>query len=238
MLTRHAVTTAAGLFAVACATTTPGAGTHDMSGAQHSAAAEREDKEANVHLAQFDASAPQPEEHCHWLGSGLDGCWTSGADSTAEHLEAAKEHRRRAADHRAASLELRSAEAKACGDISPNDRDTSPFAHREDIAGVEPLVVQVAGGRGYHYPKTTGAIIRFRAIPGMTAEWLQRIVDCHIARNDSVGHDMPEMGYCPMGPKKVVAKVTPAPNGLLVSVSSEDPDSADEILRRAKALKP
>ena len=35
--------------------------------------------------------------------------------------------------------------------------------------------------------KDVGATVVFRAVPGMTAEWLQRVVDCHLARAAAVG---------------------------------------------------
>jgi hypothetical protein len=84
--------------------------------------------------------------------------------------------------------------------------------------------------------KTTGADIIFRAVPGMTAEWLQRIVDCHLARASAVGHDMPEMSYCPLVLKNVTAKVTSTGSGFAVAVTSEDPETVKEIIRRANAL--
>jgi hypothetical protein len=37
-------------------------------------------------------------------------------------------------------------------------------------------------------PRTEGAVISFRATPGLTAQWLQRVIDCHLARNAALGH--------------------------------------------------
>jgi hypothetical protein len=70
----------------------------------------------------------------------------------------------------------------------------------------------------------------------MTAEWLQRVVDCHIARASSVGHDMPEMSYCPLQLKNVSATVTSTGDGSSVAVTSDDPDTIKEIIRRADVL--
>ena len=72
--------------------------------------------------------------------------------------------------------------------------------------------------------KTNGADIVFRAVPGMTPEWLQRIVDCHLARAAAVGHDMPEMSYCALMLKNVTGQVTSTGNGFAVAVTSQDPD--------------
>jgi len=40
----------------------------------------------------------------------------------------------------------------------------------------------------------------------MTAEWFQRIVDCHLARNASLGFSAAEMPYCPLNVKGVHAR--------------------------------
>lgn len=110
----------------------------------------------------------------------------------------------------------------------------SPFAHREDIMSVEPL-------RGTSGPKsslapTIGATVKFRAIPGMTAEWFQRVLSCHIARAASVGHDMPEMSYGPVVPKGVSTRVTSTVEGFAVAIVAEDSAGAEEVLRRAQQL--
>lgn len=47
----------------------------------------------------------------------------------------------------------------------------------------------------------------FRPVPGLTKELFQRIVNCHLARNAVLGHDAPELAYCPLAPKGVTAEV-------------------------------
>jgi len=69
-------------------------------------------------------------------------------------------------------------------------------------------------------------------------EWLQRIVDCHLARNAAVGHDMPEMADCPLVPRGAKASVRSVGDGFAVDVSSEAAESAAEIWRRAQLLGP
>jgi hypothetical protein len=131
-------------LALGCAPRTPGANPSDMSATQHEAMARHEYGQAEAHSANYDPSA---------------------------------EARRRAADHRAASQALRSAEASACAGLSERDRDESPFAHREDIASVTPLNEPdpgIAAGPGYESgpvrggrEQLAGAIVTFRALPGM-----------------------------------------------------------------------
>jgi hypothetical protein len=65
---------------------------------------------------------------------------------------------------------------------------------------------------------------------------LQRIVDCHLARNAALGHEAPEMPDCPLVPKGVTGKVTATSDGFAVAVASDDSATAAEILRRARAV--
>lgn len=214
------------LLALCACASTPGAQPHQMSAAQHEAAAAVAERQA--------AEQKAPEEHCSVVGNNwvAGACWTDTSGTTRERAE---QLRKAAADHRAASQALRDAEARACAGLAPADRDVSPFAHRDDIAGVEPLYTGVVSGKSL-YTRLRGATITFRAVPGMSAEWLQRIVDCHIARNAVLGHDAPDMSFCPLQPNGVTAQVTPTAGGFAVAVMSDDPDAAREVLRRAQAL--
>jgi hypothetical protein len=225
-----------------CATT-PGARPHDMSTAQHEAAAQGEQQTAQTHAEQYDPSATVTRERCSPRGGrargadsiGSDVCWTSETNSTDVHRRAAEEHRRHAADHRKASAALREAEAKACIGIAADDRDMSPFEHGEDIAGVAPLNERRTSGK-VSTEQPVGATVTFRAVQGMTAEWLQRVVDCHVARNASLGHNVPEMPNCPLVVKGAEARVSSTGNGFAVEIRSSDPAVAREILARAQKL--
>ena len=211
----------------------PGTQPHDMSAAQHEAMAKNEESAATGHAEQHDPNATQASEVC----SGEDGCWTSTFNPTAQHAYDAKHHHELAAKHRAAASALTDAEKRACAGISDDDRDTSPFYHRDDIQAVSPLTETVKSGKS-STQKDVGATVVFRALPGMTAEWLQRVVDCHLARAAAVGHDMPEMSYCPLMPKGVKAKVTSVGNGFAVNLSADDAATVAEIKRRTQALAP
>jgi hypothetical protein len=187
---------------------------------------------AEGHEDQHDPSATTQSTVC----SGKGGCWTSVSNPTAEHADDAKRHRELAQKHRAASAALADAEARACVGLSEDDRDVSPFYHREDIESVSPLIEEVKAGKGTT-KKEVGTTIVFRAVPGLTAEWLQRVVDCHLARAAAVGHDMPEMNYCPLVPKGAKAKVTSTGSGFAVNVSADDAATIAEIKKRAESLK-
>lgn len=229
----------------ACAGKTPGAEPHDMSAPAHEREAEEHTQAGEEHNAKFRPQQAIERERCA-PGRALpkaggavvdDACWTSVHNPTAEHLWTAAEHRRQAADHRAASAALRQAEARACEGVGPDDRDTSPFEHREDIVSVRPLKRNEFDARTKLPPEMLlGAVVTFRAVPGLTAEWLQHVIDCHLARNAALGHVVPEMPDCPLVPANVEARVSSIGDGFTVAVSSQDPKTAREILSRAERL--
>jgi hypothetical protein len=227
------------ILAAACAST-PGAQPNDMSAAQHEAMANEQAKNANAHERQFDPAPPNTDEGPCGGAQGNAGelgrpCWTEDASRTSEHLDAAKRLRKMADDHRAASRALRDAEGRACVGISETARDESPFSHRQDIVGVEPLDGTPTTGKS-EYTTREGAIVTLRAVNGLTAEWLQRVVDCHLARNAALGHVVPEMPECPLVPNGVSATVTPVRAGFAVTIRANDTATADEVMKRAQAL--
>lgn len=213
---------------VGCAST-PGANPHDMSVAQHEAMARKAQRGAAEHQAEYNAGVDNNYAGvCYGTGARPGAgysvpCWSSFRDQSIRHAERADDLLKAAADHRAASQALRDAEATSCSGISDSDRDISPFAHRADVAAVQSL--------------PNGAAITFAAVPGLTADSLRRIVDCHIARNAALGHQVPEMPSCPLVPNHVTASVAPTADGrLVVTVTSSDPNSARQVAERAQAL--
>ncbi len=202
-----------------------------MSEAHHERSADSHARDADTHAAPYDPNAKVEHRQCGVDLTRSAICWTSVENPTADHRRAAEEHRRRASDHRAASVALRGAEARACVGISPDDRDMSPFDRAEDIARVEPMM-EAEGPKAPQ--RTVGAVVTFRARPGMTAEWLQRVVDCHLARSASLGHLIPEMPNCPLVPKGARATVTSTSNGFAVAIRADDLTVAQEILARAR----
>jgi hypothetical protein len=121
--------------------------------------------------------------------------------------------------------------------VPEEDRDLSPFGHVGDIRSVSPLLEDVRTGKGTS-SRVAGAEVVFRAVPGLTAEWLQRVIDCHLARNSAVGHEASaaEMPYCPLTNRGAQARVRSVGDGFAVAVCSDDADASKEILKRAEAL--
>lgn len=216
---RAAALAAMGISAAAgCAT--PGTRPHDMSVAGHETAGAEAEAAAGAARLQRPSST----------GAACQDvpCWSDRDRPTDEsrRLLAA------AAKHRAAAQALREAEAQACAGISERDRGISPFFHREDVAVVAPL--EEKQGRYGH--RLAGATIEFRAVGGLTAEWLQRSIDCHLARAAALGFDQSEMSFCPLALKGVAARVRSGGKWVLVEVTSQDPRTSAEVWRRAQAL--
>jgi hypothetical protein len=232
MMNKHLLAT---ILLAACTSTAPGARPHDMSSAQHEREANREADAADRDASKYDPNARVVIQGC---GPYDAVCWRSKRNPTAEFRTKAEEQRRAAAEHRAASAALREAEAKACVGVDAEDRDISPFERSEDIARVEPLTEQRWTGKG-RAPDTVivGARVVFLAVPGLTAEKLQREVDCHLARASVLGHNLPEMPDCPLVPNGAKARVLSTAQGLAVEVRADDQAAATDIVARAERLK-
>lgn len=205
------------LALLACACTPAGTHPHDMSTAGHERAAQAEEQLATDAETEHDCA--------------VSPCWTVTAEARAD----AERHRDLAARHRAAAAALRDAEARECAGLDDASRDESPFSHRADIASVEELWEDVRVGRSTTR-RRAGATVMFRAVRGLTREWLQRVVDCHLARNAALGHDVPEMPDCPLVPMGVTAHVRSEGDEFAVDIRGETNEAADEVLRRARSL--
>jgi hypothetical protein len=212
-----------------------GTSPHDMSAAEHEAAAREEESSSATHAGQYDPTASEAPAPC----SPKSVCWTARRNPTQRHRDDAEAHRDLAARHREAARSLRDAEARACVGIDDEDRDLSPFYFREDIAAVDTLRETESERTGKSsLVRTVGARVVFRAVPGLTAEWLQRSIECHAARAAVVGHEDPTMSYCPAAVKGVRVSVASTGSGFAVELRGTSPASIDEIVRRANALVP
>jgi len=202
-----------------------GAQPHAMGVAEHEAAAEIEDERAVRHGAHF-VEADDALGGCTGTAEVSGVCWSSRANPTARHRGEARRHERAAAEHRQAAAQLEETEARECSSVAASDRDQSPFSHREDIVDVE---ADELGER---------VVVTFAPIPNLSAEHLQRIVDCHLARNASLGHQVEDMDYCPLVLKGVYATVDDAPGGgLSVTISADTEQARAEVRARAMRLK-
>lgn len=225
---------------IAGCASSPGTRPGDMSASRHEVEARTHEDDAASHDRDGDAARSTDRPACPPVG-GVGGrgsgiCWTSAAQATSDHVAAAEAHRRAAAEHRAASRALREAEARACDGLADADRDTSPFARTEDIVAVAPLTRPVRRGET-RVPTATGVIVTFRTVPGLTTERLQRLVDCHLARNAALGHEPGDMDECPLVPRGASAHVTATREGFEVAVRGADDKAIDAIVERGQKLK-
>lgn len=210
---------------------------HAMSASEHEAAAKQEEQQGEAHGDQFDPAATASKESCGPARARGSVCWSTETNPTAGHAKDAGHHRELAAKHRAASAALVSAEASACSGISEEDRDVSPFMHGADIRSVSPLQEEVKTAKVVSH-RVAGAEVMFDAVSGMTAEWLQRVVDCHLARNAALGHEAAaaEMPSCPLTPRGAQARVRSVGDGFAVAIRADDAETSKEILKRAQSL--
>jgi len=234
-----------------------------MTAGQHQAAAQTEEHSAAQHQAQYEpsqtkASGPSAGAYAGCIEYESSNCyvrWKSTENATDRHLKDAQKHRKLAEKHRAASQALRDSEQRFCSGIPEADRDLSPFYHREDIVAAQGLR-KPTGGSGYVDDNLSnvveiqqiekevfgpgglqGARVTFRPVPGMTGEWLQRVVDCHLARNAVIGNDG-TMSFCPLAVPHARASVTSTGKGFAIDITSDDADSVQEIIKRAWSLGP
>jgi hypothetical protein len=216
---------------LACAPSIAVRGDHGSSRDERVAAA-REDRALGV----LERQKPEPgDATCEPTVDGASGsiCWASTLSAARTFDVQVDQRYVAAADRRRTSQALRDVEATACDGVSIADRVESPFAHREDILDVEELSSPGSDGR-----VSRGARVQFRDVPGLTAQRLQRIVDCQLARDAVLGHDVVEMSYCPLVPLGARAKVRAGSNGYFIEVVSDDERAGREIERRARALWP
>lgn len=219
------------MLAAACAAAS-GTMPQDMSARGHERAAVADDGQAGKsaliaeYLDRCAAGRPAP-------GDGAP-CWTAGRDAAADARREREQQLSLATEHRAAAQELHDTEARYCNGIAQADREVSPFLHSEDIASVEPLYGKALSSRGATN-HLQGSTVTFRAVTGLTAEWLQRVVDCHRARNAVIGYDEPALADCPLGLKGVSATVQSVRGGFAVEMRG-DATIAQQILSRSESL--
>jgi len=140
--------------------------------------------------------------------------------------------REAARSDRTRSPALVEAEREACQGLSDDDRDISPFFYVRDVVDVQPLRAPAA----LVPAPLEGALVIFRRVEGLTVARLQRLVDCHAARDAALAYAAPETRWCPLAVRGVVARVEPDERGLGVALSALGLDAAVVTYGRAMAL--
>jgi hypothetical protein len=197
---------------------------HHPSAAEYDLRALQEEQKAAENQQKYNPNARKIEAHCR--ARGFD-CWSSEVNPTQEWQDRADAHRKEAATFRGLSQALRDAEAQECAGLDPEDRDTSPFLDLADITNIEPLYVE---------SHRTGTAFTFRVAKGMTFDWFQKVIRCQLARNDAMGHDVPTLDADPLVPANVSVTLKARSVGFIVEVTSGEPTTVIEIVRRTAIL--
>ena len=79
------------------------------------------------------------------------------------------------------------------------------------------------------------ARVTFGPVPGLDEATLRRLAECHLARGAALGHEVPEMDYCPLVPRSASAKVATIGKQLAVTITVDE-SHFGEVLRRAELL--
>jgi hypothetical protein len=133
----------------------------------------------------------------------------------------------------ATAAALRDAEVSACIEVPDADRDGGPFAHRDLIEYVEEV-------RDRLYPKqmaqTFGIAVYVRATPGITEQWLGRVIKCHQAHLAVAGAS--DNAADPLVRADARIKIDSTPTGFRVAITSPDLDTARALVEKGHALFP
>jgi hypothetical protein len=168
----------------------------------------------------------------------LAGCASQSAAfrqmSAADHENAARAAQsdpEQAQEHLDAAKRLREQEQVACYGVPDTDRIQGPFTHPDQITGIE-----VVRDRG-PFPKgpmvNVGVAVNLRGEPGVTQQWLGRVVACHTAHVAVAG---PDSHPSPLSVANAQVSVTPTSVGFRVTVTSHDQDIARAVVDKGHQL--
>ncbi|HKE16001.1 MAG TPA: hypothetical protein VKB80_14095 [Kofleriaceae bacterium] len=211
---------------------------HDSEAQRHERAASEQDRAARARARGeaarggggdygcYDQEIPDPE-----LGGErvavLRPCWTSDIKPTSDSERAAALHRRQAIRHRDMAASLRRAERDACAGLGAAEIGQSPFFHREDIAGVEPV---------RDHGRIAGAVVLFRQVRGLDVDWMRKSIACHQARAAALGYPPRVTSYSPLMVAPARAQVDLRGHQIAVTITARRDEDAAAILGRARAL--
>src|SRR5580704_10201038 len=68
-----------------------------------------------------------------------------------------------------------------------DDKTVAPVLSGSAVVGVQPLYSKGAGGKSGPESELRGATVSVASLPGVTAEWLDRVLECHSAKA-TLGH--------------------------------------------------
>jgi hypothetical protein len=123
----------------------------------------------------------------------------------------------------------------ACMSVPEAERYVWLVTNRQDILAVQEVTLQEPMVYSVAPAPHAGARILLAARAGETAEWLQRVAECHIAWNAARGY--PRGGASSaLDVEGAVVQVSSTGDAFAVEITSTDVRAAREILRRVRAL--
>jgi hypothetical protein len=129
---------------------------------------------------------------------------------------------------------------KRCGsDIE--ESSLAPIFNKEAIVKYEPAYLSArscGAGSGGCYKRLTGAVITIKAMKGFTAEFLDRVLECHSARRvlgAIAASEIPNDPFWLPGRTVDIDVISTGPE-FAATIRSLDVTEAQEILDRAKAF--
>jgi len=123
----------------------------------------------------------------------------------------------------------------ACRGVPDVERYIWLLTSRQDVLAVQEIKPETSMVEDLMSDPRAGARVLLAAAPGVTAEWLERIGECHIANNAAQGYPQ---GAAPtaLDVRGAAVHVSSVGDGFAVDITSYDRDAGREILRRARAL--
>ncbi len=122
-----------------------------------------------------------------------------------------------------------------CG-LDVKDSDLAPVFEGHSVETVAPLYSTIEAGKSGEQSRLRGAILTFGALPGETAEWLDRELECHSARV-TLGQvqSLPDDPFWLPG-STLDIDVRPTRDGLVVGIAGYSAADARKVLDRAQSF--
>jgi len=154
-------------------------------------------------------------------------CWDPADEAAERNRAAAEREDRKARAERRAAASLVEAELAACGGITPDEANHSPFAHHKAIAEV------IAHREG---ALVRGVRIVFHPVPGLTAAWMEQAIACHRAQFERLGEPATYLSDDPTLVPGAITTVATHRGHLEILVVTRDDVAANVALGRARDL--
>jgi hypothetical protein len=125
--------------------------------------------------------------------------------------------------------------SSVCKGVPDAERYIWLLTNRRDVLAVDEIRPEESMIESLTPDPRAGARVLLAAGPGVTAEWLERIGECHIAQIAARGYPQ-GAAQSPLDVKGAEVRVSSVGDGFAVDIRSYDWKAGREILRRARAL--